>query len=359
MSTEPDCSSFPMLLDSGVAMLCAQEARRRGSPAETVQHVRRAAFNGAAAEADRMAAEQAVAAVLIRQVRSADWWREIIWRDTDIIGILAALLAVAHALACGEGPRDAVRDGKAALRHLRHRIQASQRDALIACCSAFETILGPPVPANWRARVGRLTAAPAKAWRAVLTSRRQHGDETAFDPDPWCTPQGEPVSVNTPDAWASLLAAYASQFGSYTTMLWQVPALGLTAQAFLMTIALGSDSSNVARVIAALLSVVISVASTQLMHDQRGHAMNHGQLALRISRKLQLAKDLGGVQVEDGKPARADAETLWAAVDHRIYHIWTKFLILFIVTDAVIIALVIASAVAHRTFGYPFGGISK
>jgi hypothetical protein len=307
-----------------------------------------------------MAAEQAVAAVLIRYVRSAEWWQEIIWRDTDMIGGLAALLAVAHALACREEPRDAIRDGKEALRHLRHRIQASQRDALIAYCGAFETILGPPVPArvNWRTRAGKVTAGPAKVWRAVFTSRRQQGDETALDPDPWWA-QGDPVSLTTPDAWASLLAAYASQFGSYTTMLWQVPALGLTAQAFLMTIALGSDSSNVARVIAALLSVIISVASTQLMHDQRGHAMNHGEVALRISRKLQLAKDIGGVQIEDAKPKRADAETVWAAVDHRIYHIWTQFLILFIMADAVIIGLVIASAVAHRTFGYPFGGITK
>src|SRR6266567_2276116 len=33
-----------------------------------------------------------------------------------------------------------------------------------------------------------------------------------------------------PDSLVSLLSLYGGQFGSYTTLLWQVPALGLTAQ---------------------------------------------------------------------------------------------------------------------------------
>jgi hypothetical protein len=150
---------------------------------------------------------------------------------------------------------------------------------------------------------------------------------------------------------AALLAAYASQFGSYTTMLWQVPALSLTAQAFLMTIALGGDSTNVARIIATLLSLVISVASISLMHDQRGHAMNHGVLALRISRKLQLAKDIGDLQVEDAKPAKADAETVWVAVDHGIYHLWNKCLGLFIFGDVIIIFFIVLAAATGKHFG--------
>ena len=47
---------------------------------------------------------------------------------------------------------------------------------------------------------------------------------------------------------AALLAVYAGQFGSYTTLLWQVPALSLTAQAFLFTIALAKDANPGARV---------------------------------------------------------------------------------------------------------------
>jgi hypothetical protein len=95
--------------------------------------------------------------------------------------------------------------------------------------------------------------------------------------------------VNDP---VSLLTLYASQFGSYTTLLWQVPALSLTAQLFLMTIALGSGS-KAARLITSALSMIIAWASTRLMHDQRGHAINHGELARRISKQLHLARHLG------------------------------------------------------------------
>jgi hypothetical protein len=43
----------------------------------------------------------------------------------------------------------------------------------------------------------------------------------------------------TPDQLISLLGVYASQYASYTALMWQVPALSLTAQAFLLTLALG------------------------------------------------------------------------------------------------------------------------
>jgi len=45
------------------------------------------------------------------------------------------------------------------------------------------------------------------------------------------------------DNLLSLLSVYTTQFASYTTLLWQVPALGLAAQAFLMTIVLGSHDN--------------------------------------------------------------------------------------------------------------------
>lgn len=52
-------------------------------------------------------------------------------------------------------------------------------------------------------------------------------------------------------------------------LVWQVPVLSLTAQAFLFTIALGSDSSRTARAVAALLSLVASFLSVELMSRHR------------------------------------------------------------------------------------------
>lgn len=55
----------------------------------------------------------------------------------------------------------------------------------------------------------------------------------------------------------------------WDTLLWQVPTLSLTAQAFLFTIALGTDTTRVSRTIAAVLSIVISCLSVTLMARHR------------------------------------------------------------------------------------------
>ena len=116
----------------------------------------------------------------------------------------------------------------------------------------------------------------------------------------------------TRDQGVALLGIYAGQVGSYTTLLWQVPALSLTAQSFLLTIALGAHNGTAARVTAAALSVVISAASYALMHDQRGHAINHGELAMRLSAKLELSRLIEtGLRVEDGVPKDTDANKVW------------------------------------------------
>jgi hypothetical protein len=52
-------------------------------------------------------------------------------------------------------------------------------------------------------------------------------------------------------------------------LVWQVPALSLTAQAFLFTIALAPDTRTTARIIAAVLSMIASFISVQLMARHR------------------------------------------------------------------------------------------
>ena len=65
----------------------------------------------------------------------------------------------------------------------------------------------------------------------------------------------------TRDHMIALLSIYASQVGSYTTLLWQVPALSLTAQSFLLTIALSGVNGATARVTAAQYHLVKRVAN--------------------------------------------------------------------------------------------------
>lgn len=63
--------------------------------------------------------------------------------------------------------------------------------------------------------------------------------------------------------------AVAARRMQWDALLWQVPALSLTAQAFLFTIALGPDSSRYARIIASALAIVMSVLSLYLMARHR------------------------------------------------------------------------------------------
>lgn len=52
-------------------------------------------------------------------------------------------------------------------------------------------------------------------------------------------------------------------------LVWQVPVLSLTAQAFLFTIALGGGNTCGARVVAALLSLIATFMSIELMSRHR------------------------------------------------------------------------------------------
>jgi hypothetical protein len=172
---------------------------------------------------------------------------------------------------------------------------------------------------------------------AALGRLRPYGPPgPVLDPDPWGPDAPPPTDPAEKAVLASLLTAYTTQFGSYTTLLWQVPALSLTAQSFLLTIVLSAGNGHFAKLTASGLSIVIALASTMLMHDQRGHAMNHGELALRISRQLRLGNTLGNLEIEDAEPTGADAETVWVSWDHRIYHTWTWALYLFLIVDVVV-----------------------
>jgi hypothetical protein len=147
----------------------------------------------------------------------------------------------------------------------------------------------------------------------------------------------------TPDQQVNLLNVYATQFGSYTTLLWQVPVLGLTAQSFLLTIALGAESKTSARVIAAVLSIIISSASLSLMHEQRGRSITYGQLAKTFADRLGLNKILVK-KVDDMIPNKdTNAADVWTEPGTKfprgelIYSLWMLCLFLFFFADAFVI----------------------
>jgi hypothetical protein len=150
-------------------------------------------------------------------------------------------------------------------------------------------------------------------------------------------PQRKVEDEKTRELLVSLLGVYAGQFGSYTTLLWQVPALGLTAQAFLLTIALGGSRHSGARIMASGISILVALAAVELMHFQRGRAINHAELLRRVSEKLSLRKLLGdSMELEDAMPKKTNAQNVWE-VDHIMYHVWKWCMISFAIADGFII----------------------
>ncbi|MFX0577462.1 hypothetical protein [Nocardia nepalensis] len=56
---------------------------------------------------------------------------------------------------------------------------------------------------------------------------------------------------------------------SYENLLWQVPTLSLTAQAFLFSISMGAGNDPVARIASSLLALIVSIISIMLMASHR------------------------------------------------------------------------------------------
>jgi hypothetical protein len=67
----------------------------------------------------------------------------------------------------------------------------------------------------------------------------------------------------------NLYAAVAARRTQFDNLMWQVPILSITAQAFLFTVSLGADTSQASRIIAASLSLITTILTLQLFVRHR------------------------------------------------------------------------------------------
>lgn len=110
----------------------------------------------------------------------------------------------------------------------------------------------------------------------------------------------------------------------------------------------GTYSSTLARarLLASGLSIAIAFASWRLMHDQRGHAINHGQVAKRIAEHLDLARVLGGRigPDHDAKPESNGRRAHLGCRRQRPHlRAWGFLILAFAVADLIIIISVLFS----------------
>lgn len=85
-----------------------------------------------------------------------------------------------------------------------------------------------------------------------------------------------------------LYEALTARVGHRDALLWQSPALAMTAQAFLLVVALGHDSSPTARFVAALLGVFVTLMSIQLMLKHRMYMNNDQVTMVALERRMEL-----------------------------------------------------------------------
>ncbi len=79
-------------------------------------------------------------------------------------------------------------------------------------------------------------------------------------------------------------SAIAARRTAFDTMMWQVPALGLTAQAFLLTIAYGSNTSNTSRYISSALAITVALVAIQTMRKHQANETTDSMLLEEIER---------------------------------------------------------------------------
>lgn len=88
---------------------------------------------------------------------------------------------------------------------------------------------------------------------------------------------------------------------AFDTLMWQVPAIALTAQAFLLTIAFGDGSSQIARIVSGVLSIVVAAVTTQTMLKHQANELTDSLILQEIEKVMKVR--LGDDAAPHGKPA--------------------------------------------------------
>jgi hypothetical protein len=127
------------------------------------------------------------------------------------------------------------------------------------------------------------------------------------------------------DQWSSIYAVIAQRRTAFDTLMWQVPALGLAAQAFLLTIAFGSSSSEVARFFAGGLAAVVALVAIQTMLKHRANEKTDSLILEKMEAAVGISVGMGihphdppavrgrgvGNDLTFGYLARRRSVTLW------------------------------------------------
>jgi len=102
---------------------------------------------------------------------------------------------------------------------------------------------------------------------------------------------------------------------AYDTLMWQIPALGLAAQAFLLTIAFGADSSRSSRLVAGVLAMMVAFVAVQTMHKHRANETTDSLILERLEEE-------NGIEVMPGVHPHARPDIRGRAVGNQMVDRW-------------------------------------
>lgn len=94
----------------------------------------------------------------------------------------------------------------------------------------------------------------------------------------------------SPQIQAAVLQMAENRRGRTDAMMWQVPALALTAEAFLLSISLAPDSRGLARMLASAAGMLVVGASLQLMYKHRYHEILYAEWLHQVEDRRNLPR---------------------------------------------------------------------
>jgi hypothetical protein len=141
------------------------------------------------------------------------------------------------------------------------------------------------------------------------------------------------------------LAVYqglSDQYLSVMTMMWQAPALGLTAEAFLMTITLNSGLSRDVRIISSLLGALVALMSMHLMEEKNSMSQRDKCALMRLEKRLGISSRFEEVP-SPGRGWAANITSYKANITS--YKVWQAGLLLFVLANLSLALLAISAEV--------------
>ena len=141
-------------------------------------------------------------------------------------------------------------------------------------------------------------------------------------------------------------SAVATRRGQWDQLLWQVPTISLAAQAFLFTTSLSPEVSAANRILAAILSLVMTYICLQLMHRHRAGELTDSAWLKRFEERFNAADPTHGPKFRELRAERIHQGILDDSpfngvmsrlANWRSFTVWVGGLLLFGVASVIVL----------------------